>query len=173
MNFMYNNQSMLKLKNVYMFLVSIMVLFWISFTYAEIHIGPQDHRYNDYGDDPQVDSHKLTGANTISEWIDVTSNKAKWILRLPNINDYDTNLWYALALIQITVNWILWMLAFVALIYTLYCWFLILSSWSDDKKASEWKKWIKNAAIAVAWIGLAWLIISAMIWFIETVVPNE
>ena len=95
-------------------------------------------------------------------------DKSVWILHLPQPDTYETKLWYTLALIQIAVNWILGMLAVVSLVYILYCWFLVLSSWSEDKNASKWKSWIKNAAIAIAWIGLSWLIISAMIWFINT-----
>jgi len=99
--------------------------------------------------------------------------KSKWILHLPQADEYKTELWYALALVKIAVNRILWMLAFVALIYMLYCWYLILSSWSDEKSAEKWKKWIKTAAIAIAWIGLAWLIISAMIWFIKVLTESD
>jgi hypothetical protein len=28
---------------------------------------------------------------------------------------------------------------------------------------------MKNAAIAIAWLGLAWLIVSVMIWFIKVI----
>jgi len=50
---------------------------------------------------------------------------------------------------------------------------LVLTSWSDDKNAEKWKKWIKTAIIAIAWIGLAWLIVSAMIWFIHIITDTK
>lgn len=135
--------------------------------YAALHNGPQDHQYAN--PIPKVDDQELTDSDPIWQWIDTTSSKGLWILHLPKSSDYDTNLWYVLAIVQIAINWILWMLAFVALVYMLYCWFLVLSSWSDDKNVSKWKNWIKTTLIAIAWIGLAWLIISAMIWIINTV----
>ena len=96
-------------------------------------------------------------------------DESMWIVHLDQVENYDTELWYALSLIQITVNWTLWILAIVVFVYMLYNWFLVLSAWSDDKNVSKWKKWISNAAIAIAWIGLAWLIISAMIRFIKNI----
>ena len=96
------------------------------------------------------------------------SEKLKWILQLPEPGNYNTWLWYVMALIQITMNWLLGMLALVALIYMIYCGFLVVSSWSDEKNASKGKKWIRNAAIALAWIGISRLIVSAIIRFIFT-----
>ena len=103
----------------------------------------------------------------IDEWSKNFTDNLEWILHMPQKYEYETSLWYALALITIAVNWILWMLAFVALVYMIFCGFLVLSS--DDKNASKVKKWIYTAAIALAWIWLAWLIISAMVWFIESI----
>ena len=51
----------------------------------------------------------------------------------------------------------------------IYCGFLVFSSGSDDKNASKGKKWISTAAIALTGIGLSWLIISAMIRFIQRI----
>lgn len=95
-----------------------------------------------------------------------TTNKLNWILQFPKRSDYATPLWYALSLIQISINWILWILATVALVYMLYCGFLVFTSWADDKNAQKGRKWISTAAIALAWIGLSWMIVSAMIRFI-------
>lgn len=95
--------------------------------------------------------------------------KLVWILIPDKPENYDTSLWYAMQLIQIIINWLLWILAFVSLIYMLYCGYLIFSSWADEWSAKKWKAWIKTSAIALAWIGLSWLIISAMIWFVQNV----
>lgn len=167
---------MLKFKKLWLFLLGIVANFWINLMYAELSVGPQGHIYDT--PHPTVNNQVVTGNDPIWQWIyDTVSSenneKIKWILQLPQANNYDTNLWYILAIIQIAINWILGILAFVALVYMLYCWFLVLSSWSDDKNASAWKKWIKTTVIAIAWIGLAWLIISAMIWFINTVTVSS
>jgi hypothetical protein len=107
--------------------------------------------------------------DNINEWWKSFSDKLYWILRLPEKWDYSTSLWYVTTLIQVIINWLLWILAFVALVYMLYCGFLVLLSWADDKNASKGKKGISTAAIALAWIWLSWLIISAMIWFINVI----
>ena len=105
----------------------------------------------------------------IPQWIAQKTNRFEWILQFPERPDYTTSLWYALSLIQISINWILGILATISLTYMLYCWFLVFSSWADDKNASKGRKWISTAAIALAWIGLSWLVVSAMIWFISNV----
>ena len=105
----------------------------------------------------------------INQWPKTFTDRLWWILHLPQKNEYQTSLGYVLALIQISVNWLLWILSFIALVYMIYCGFLVFSSWSDDKNTAKGKKWISTAAIALAWIGLSWLIISAMIWFINMI----
>lgn len=105
----------------------------------------------------------------INEWWKTFSERLEWILSIPQKDKYSTSLWYVTTLIQVIINWLLWILSFVALVYMLYCGFLVLSSGSDDKNASKGKKWISTAAIALAWIGLSWLIISAMIRFINNI----
>lgn len=95
--------------------------------------------------------------------------KLKWILTPEAPEEYDTSLWYAMQLIQITINWLLWILAFISLIYTLYCGYLIFSSGADEWAAKKWKTGIKTTAIALAWIWLSWLIISAMTRFVQNI----
>ena len=116
----------------------------------------------------KVDPAKLDDdeMSSIEEWIHYENSKQEWVLQFPQKENYSTTLWYAIRLIQVSINRALWILATVALIYMLYCWFLVLSSWADGKNAQNGKKWIKTAAIALAWIGLAWLIVSVMIRFI-------
>lgn len=106
--------------------------------------------------------------NDIDQWSYRISRKTKWILWLDKPNDYDTWLWYVLDLIKIIINRFLWMLAVIALVYVLYCGFLVLSSWSGDTNASKGKSWIRTAIIALFWIGLSRLIVSAIIRFIKT-----
>lgn len=115
---------------------------------------------------PQIEGEEI---EKIDEWWKTFSDKLGWILQLPQKEDYPTSLWYVTTLIQVLINWLLWILSFVALVYMLYNGFLVFSSGSDDKNASKGKKWISTAAIALAWIWLSWLIISAMIRFINNI----
>ena len=118
---------------------------------------------------PKMSGDEISSTDPIWSGSKIMWDKGVWIIHLPSVTDYNTELWYFLALIKIAINWILGILASVALVYMLYCWFLVLSSWSDDKNVSKGKKWIRTAAVAIAWIWLAWLIISAMIWFVRVI----
>ena len=156
------------MKKLYRILVCLFVWFLIavpSFSNARSEFKQPEwyqHKKQDVKqatlDDVDIDS--------IEQWIKYENDKQEWVLQFPKKENYSDTLWYAIRLIQVSINWILWLLATVALIYMLYCWFLVFSSWADDKNAQKGRKWIKTAAIALAWIGLSWLIVSAMIWFI-------
>ena len=169
---------MIKFKNVWLFLLGIIITFGLNFqlTYwlpclERDHCGGNDNFSQEQirPSTPKMSGEAISDTDPIWSGSKVMWDKSVWIIHLPQVTDYNTELWYFLALIKIAVNRILGILAFIALIYMLYCWFLVLSSWSDDKNASNGKKWIKTAAVAIAWIWLAWLIISVMIWFIKVV----
>ena len=75
--------------------------------------------------------------------------------------------------IQTAINWVLWMLSFVALVLCLYAWFKMLTSWWDSKKYDAWLNILKNAAIWLAVIALSWLIVSLIFWIINgSIEPN-
>lgn len=155
---------MKRTKKIFISLFAVISMFSFSF-WAWLNTWPKSASFD-------WDSTAQMGWTTITEinqWWKTLTDKLEWILHLPQKDEYITSLWYVTALIQITVNWLLWILAFIALVYMLYSGFLIFSSWSDDKGAAKGKKWISTAAIALAWIGLSWLIISAMIWFINLI----
>ena len=153
-------------KQIWITLLGIFGLLVINFWHCELNTPWPTTNVFDWDSTPTIDSQEIKDVN---EWSKTFSDKLEWILRLPKKSDYPTSLWYVTSLIQITINWLLWILASVVLVYILYCGFLILSSWSDDKNVSKGKKWISNAAVAIAGIGLSWLVISAMIWFINII----
>jgi hypothetical protein len=172
---------MLKLKKIWLFLLGIIVVLWFNFQFTNwLWSLERDHdddgrwSHGDERDSTAIMSWEVVSAtDSIWSWSKVMWDKSVWIVHLPQAENYDTELWYALSIIQITVNWILWILAFVVSVYMLYNWFLVLSAWSDDKNVAKGKKWISTAAIAIAWIGLAWLIISAMIRFIKNITQRD
>jgi len=69
--------------------------------------------------------------------------------------------------IKSTINWILWILATIALVICLYAWFKMLTSWWDSKWYDSWLKTLKNAALWLAIIWLSRLIVSAIFWFVN------
>lgn len=68
------------------------------------------------------------------------------------------------------INYALWMLALVALVYLLYHGFLIVTASGDDTQYKKWLWWVKYAAIAIAWIGASRLIVSAIFWLLALII---
>lgn len=157
---------MFKTKKIWIFLWGLIIAFSISSICFGLKWGISNDRIIDADSTPIIDGETIE-KDSIEYWSNKFSLKAKWILQLPQSQNYDNSLSYIIALVQIIINRLLWMIAVVALVYLLYCWILVFTSGSDDKNASTGKKWIYTAWIALAWVWLSWLIISAIIRFIN------
>ena len=70
--------------------------------------------------------------------------------------------------IKNAINWILWILATVALCICMYWGFKMLTSGADGKWYKDWRTILKNAAIGLAIILLAWMIVSVVFRFVGT-----
>jgi Na+-driven multidrug efflux pump len=70
--------------------------------------------------------------------------------------------------IKNAINWMLWILATVALVICLYGWFKMMTAAGDEKKYGDGLKVLKYAAIWLAIIGLSWMIVSIIFWFVGT-----
>jgi Type IV secretion system pilin len=57
------------------------------------------------------------------------------------------------------INWILGLLALVAVVILIYTGVKMLLNSSDDKAIDEWYKTVKNIFIALLFIGASWLIV--------------
>ncbi len=68
------------------------------------------------------------------------------------------------------INYALWMLALVALVYLIYHGFLILTAAGDDTQYKKGLSGIKYAAIAIAGIGASRLIVSGIFWLIALII---
>ena len=69
--------------------------------------------------------------------------------------------------VRVAINWVLWLLAFVALVLCLYAWFQMMTSGGDSKKYTAGVSILKNAGIWLAIIGLSWLIVSLVFYVIN------
>ena len=69
--------------------------------------------------------------------------------------------------IKNTINWLLWILATIAVAICLYAGFLMVTSAGDEKKYQKWLTILKYAAIGLAIVWLSWLIVSVIFWFIR------
>lgn len=93
---------------------------------------------------PNADANKLAG--------DSDEQKLTWAAFLDTIRN--------------AINWILWILATIALVICLYGWFKMVTAAGDEKKYGEWLNVLKYAAIGLAIIGLSWMIVSVIFWFV-------
>ena len=73
-----------------------------------------------------------------------------------------------LTTVKNAINWIMGILATIALVICLYGGFKMITSAGDDKKYEDGMKVLKNAAIWLAIIGLSWMIVSVIFRFIGT-----
>ena len=69
--------------------------------------------------------------------------------------------------IKTAINWVLWMLSFIALLLCLWWGFKMMTSGGDQKKYQDGLNILKWAAIGLAVIALAWLIVSLIFWVIN------
>lgn len=67
------------------------------------------------------------------------------------------------------INWTLRILALITLIILLWWWFQMLLAAGDENKYKKGWTILKQAAIALAFIGLSWIIVSFIFWIIDKV----
>lgn len=73
------------------------------------------------------------------------------------------------SVIQTAVNRVLWILAFIALLILMYAWFLMLTAAGDDEKYNKWFNILKQVALWLVFIGLAWLVVSMIFFLIDLI----
>lgn len=71
--------------------------------------------------------------------------------------------------IQTAINRVLGILAFIALLILMYAWFLMLTAAGDDEKYGKWFNILKQVALWLAFIGLAWLVVSMIFYLIDLI----
>lgn len=93
--------------------------------------------------------------------------KISSILDTGKIDQHQTAMDNTLNLVKRTVNYLLWFLSLVALLYMIYHGFLMLTAAGDDAQYKKWLKSVKYAAIAIWWIWISWLFVSFIFWLIK------
>jgi hypothetical protein len=77
------------------------------------------------------------------------------------------NDWLVSSVIQTAVNRVLGILAFIALLILLYAGFLMLTAAGDDDRYNKWFTILKQVALWLVMIWLAWLIVSMIFYLID------
>ncbi len=101
------------------------------------------------------------------EW--VTSNTAvQWGMNVAG--GTDTDKWDSVIdVIKNVINYALWFLGLIALIMLLRWWFKIVTAWGDENAHQEGTKVLKNAAIGIAFIGIAWFLVTFIFYVFSLV----
>ncbi len=71
--------------------------------------------------------------------------------------------------VKTVINWLLGMLATIALVICLRGGFQMVTAAGDENKFKNGQRVLKHAAIGLAIILLAWLIVSVVFWFVINV----
>lgn len=75
-----------------------------------------------------------------------------------------------MTVIKNLINYALWMVALIALVYLIYHGFMIVTAAGDETQYKNGLKWVKFAAIAMAGIGMSRLVVSAIFWLIALMI---
>ena len=71
--------------------------------------------------------------------------------------------------IKTFINWMLGMLALIALCVLLWGGFQMVTAAGDDGKYKNGFKILKQAAIGLVFIGISWLVVSVIFWLLNTI----
>jgi hypothetical protein len=101
-------------------------------------------------------------------------NKLEWIVSVDNqIWAHEMAKNKTLNLVKNIINYFLWLLALITLIYLIYHWVLILTAAWDDAQYKTWIKSVKYAVIALWGIWLSRFIISFVFRLLNLVVVTK
>jgi len=82
----------------------------------------------------------------------------------------NTNVWWTiLDAIKKVINYVLWLLALITLIFLIVWWLQMLFNATDDAWYKKWFTILKNAAIALAFIAFSWLLVSFIFFVLDLV----
>ena len=105
----------------------------------------------------------------LRQWATSIWSQTEWIINQQPITDFGSAMDQTLLLVQNALNYLLWFLATIALIYLIYHGVPILLSPTDASKVDEAKKAVTRAIYALGGIAFSWLFVSIVFWVLEQV----
>ncbi len=158
-------------------LLCVMLLMWSS---QALQVpGPKSTIYNedihkavntDNIDNPIRDGSFMIIDNTNTRESNEQADKIWWIVNVWPIQEFSEAKNDVLTIIKNIINYALWLLGLIALIYLIAHGFMIVTAAGDDEKYKKWLKWIKYAAIALWGVGLSFFIISFIFRLINVII---
>lgn len=148
--------------------ILLILSFWICSAQLET---PWESTIFNNNQDQYIDANDIS--NPIRDWAYAAikspdeTNEISWIQGAwQKIEDHTTARERTFSIIKNLINYALWLLSLIALIYIIYHGFIILTAAGDDAKYKQWLKWVKFAAIALVWIWLSRIVVSSIFWLI-------
>lgn len=155
-------------------IMAIWLVWWVSYALdtnepAQIYT----HEVEDVFDDAFIEDNK----NPIRQGIDGLlydgwdDQRIGGIWRPQEINDFDTAKNNTIDVVQMFINYALWLVSLIALIYLIVHGFMIMTAMGDDTKVKKWFTGIRTAGIAIAGIALSRLVVTLIfyvIWLITS-----
>jgi hypothetical protein len=78
-----------------------------------------------------------------------------------------------IAAVKIAINWVLGLLALIALIICLYAGFKMLTAAGDAKAYGDGFTMLRQAGIGLIMIGISWLLVSFVFWVINLITNTQ
>ena len=115
----------------------------------------------------------LAGTQTSNWWQTAgfgNTNGVSWVSGVSGTKNAWQNAWTSNLLTTITkaINWLLGMLALIALVVCLWGGFQMVTAAGDDGKYKKGMGILKQAAIGLVIIGVSWMFVSLIFWLIGT-----
>ena len=118
------------------------------------------------GDDVRNAQNGLRGwTQLIGRWVGDGDGNDK--IYYEKVESTASTRWKTANYVRALINYALAVLWLVALVYIIYHWILTLTAAGDEGKTAKWREWIQYWAIALVGIGIAWFIVSGIVWLIQ------
>jgi len=152
--------------------IALIWFFWICSAQLEI---PWEATIFNSDQDQYIDANDIS--NPIRDWAYTAikspdqSNEIWWVQwATDKIEDHSSAREKTFTIVKNLINYALWILSLIALIYMIYHGIIILTAAGDDAKYKQGMKGIKFAAIALIWIWFSWIIVSSIFWLIFEII---
>lgn len=137
-----------------------------AFTHSQLYNNQPDSIYTKDTTSVFSDDFVKEDKNPIRQWIDWLVQKVGGIFYPQEITTFNTAKNTTIGIIHLFINYALWLLSLVALIYLIIKWFMIITALGDTEKYKKWLAGVKTAAIAIAGIGMSRLIVTFIFYVI-------
>lgn len=139
---------------------------WLWGWYALNNPSQPSQIYTNDAADVFIDDFVEEQGSPIRQGIDGLVGNIGGIFYPQEIEDFDTAKDSIIGVVHTFINYALWLLSLVALIYLIVHGFIIMTAMGDDTKVKKWLSGIKTAGIAIAGIALSRLLVTLIFYVI-------